>query len=125
MLDRVGGGFKDYAPFMLRVGLAVIFISAGAHALVNLNRHASTASIVVAAVQILGGLFCLIGFLTRWAAFGLAAVMVYLILDRPGVVYAVTRWDHQLYFALLVMSAALFGLGGGKWSVDEKAKRKE
>ena len=125
MLDRVGGGFKDYAPFMLRVGLAVIFISAGAHAVVELGKHSRTETIVVAAVQILGGLFCLIGFLTRWAAFALAAAMIYLILDRPGVVYAVTRWDHQLYFALFIMSAALFGLGGGKWSVDEKSKKKD
>lgn len=124
MIDRVGGGFKDYAPFILRMGLATIFITAGAHALVNLSSSPPAWKIVVAVVEILGGLFCLMGFMTRWAACGLMILMGWLILKDPGV-HAFTRWDEQIYFACFTMSFALYGLGGGKWSVDEGKKKKD
>ena len=124
MIDRIGGGFKDYAPFALRVGLATIFITAGAHALVNLSSSPPAWKIVVAVVEILGGLFCLIGFATRWAACGLMILMIWLIAQYAGV-HAFTRWEQQLYFACFVMCFALYGLGGGKWSVDEGKKKKE
>ena len=125
MIDRVGGGFKDYAPFILRMGLAIIFILQGAHMLSKgMGRHPALHEIVVMGVQLLGGLFCLIGFLTRWAAFGLAALMIWRIIDNPGF-RALYDPDHQLLFAGLMMSAALYGLGGGKWSLDEKMKKKD
>jgi len=124
MLDRVGGGFKDYAPFILRMGLATIFILQGAHMVAHMGSHPHLREIITMVVQLLGGLFCLIGFLTRWAAFGLAALMLWRIIDGPGF-RALYDSDHQLLFAGLMMSAALYGLGGGKWSLDEKMKKKD
>jgi uncharacterized membrane protein YphA (DoxX/SURF4 family) len=124
MIDRIGGGLKDYVPVMLRVGLAVIFILQGAHSVINLTNSASAWKIVFAAVEILGGLFCLIGFLTRWAAFALIVLIIYRIINGPQL-YAFTRWDHQVWFATLVLAFACYGLGGGKWSVDEKQKKKD
>ena len=95
MIDRVGEELKDYAPLMLRIGLAVIFIIHGAEAVPDVKSpHA--AKIITMVIELIGGLFCLIGFLTRWAA-----------------------------FALLMMSAALWGLGGGRVSLDEKQKKKD
>jgi len=124
MLDRVGGGFKDYAPLMLRLGLATIFILQGAYIVPEMGRHPSLSRIILMVVELLGGLFCLIGFLTRWAAFALAALMVWVIIDGPGF-HALTRTSDQLPFACLVMAAASFGLGGGKYSIDEKQKKKD
>jgi uncharacterized membrane protein YphA (DoxX/SURF4 family) len=124
MIDRVGGGFKDYAPFILRLGLSTIFILQGAQMVSHMGRSPSASTVVTMVVQLLGGLFCLIGFLTRWAAFALGALMLWLIIDYPGF-RALYDKDHQLLFAGLMMCAALYGLGGGKWSLDEKMKRKE
>lgn len=124
MLDRIGGGLKEYSPFMLRLGLATIFIASGARNLTNLSSSPDTSDVVVAGVGILGGLFCLMGFMTRWAAFALGGLMIWVILDGPRA-HALTRWNEQISFACLVMCAALYGLGGGKWSVDEGKKKKD
>jgi uncharacterized membrane protein YphA (DoxX/SURF4 family) len=124
MLDRVGGGFKDYSPFILRMGLAIIFILQGAQMVSHMGSSPSMTRIVTMVVTLLGGLFCLIGFLTRWAAFGLGALMLWLIIDGPQF-KALYKDGEQLLFAAFAMSFALFGLGGGKWSLDEKMKKKD
>ena len=90
----------------------------------HMGRHPSLSEIITMVVQLLGGLFCLIGFLTRWAAFGLGALMLWRIIDGPGF-RALYDSNYQLLFAGLMMSAALYGLGGGKWSLDEKMKKKD
>ena len=124
MLDRVGGGFKDYAPFILRMGLAIIFILQGAQMVANMGRSPTAVEVVKLVIQLIGGLFCLIGFMTRWAAFGLAALMLWWMFEGPGF-RALYETRHQLLFAGFMMSFALFGLGGGKWSLDEKMKKKD
>ena len=124
MIDRVGSGLKDYVPVMLRLGLAAIFIVRGAFSLTGLYGSSSTKSIVIAVVQILGGLFCLIGFMTRWAACALAVLLVYVIVDEHQ--WAVFfRRERQEWLAYLVLALALYGVGGGKWSVDEGKKKKD
>jgi len=65
MIDRVGGGFKDYAPLTLRLGLATIFILQGAQAIGDLGRNPHLEPILTMVIQLIGGLFLLIGFLTR------------------------------------------------------------
>lgn len=123
MIDRVGEELKDYAPLMLRLGLAIIFIIHGAEAVPEV-RNPSVHKIVVMTVELIGGLFCLIGFLTRWAAFALGALMIWLMVEGERFHHFV-EWRYQLEFALLVMSAALWGLGGGRASLDEKQKKKD
>jgi uncharacterized membrane protein YphA (DoxX/SURF4 family) len=124
MIDRIGGGLKDYVPVMLRVGLAALFIVQGATSLTKLHGGSSTKTVVIAVVEILGGLFCLIGFATRWAACALALLILFLIIDdhQWRVFYLPER---QPYLAYLVLSLALYGVGGGKWSVDEGKKKKD
>ena len=122
MLDKMGSSFKDYAPFVLRLGLSTIFIIQGAR---EITYHGSSVDHVIpAAIELLGGLFVLIGFLTRWASGALMALMGWEIVQRHGI-SAFTNPEHQFYFAALVMSFALFGLGGGKWSVDASSKKKD
>lgn len=123
MIDRVGEELKDYAPLMLRIGLAIIFIIHGAESVPEV-RNPSVHKVVVMTVELIGGLFCLIGFLTRWAAFALGALMIYLMVDGERF-HHIVEWRYQLHFALLVMSAALWGLGGGRVSLDEKQKKKD
>jgi uncharacterized membrane protein YphA (DoxX/SURF4 family) len=80
--------------------------------------------IATAVVELLGALFCLIGFLTRWAAAGLLVLTIVLIVRGPQLNAFIHR-EYQLLFAELVMACALYGLGGGKWSLDESKKKKE
>lgn len=124
MIDRVGSGFKDWAPLMLRLGLCTLFISEGARDLLDLHRSSGALAITTAVVELLGALFCLIGFLTRWAAAGLLVLTIVLIVQGPQLNAFIHR-DYQLLFAELVMAFALYGLGGGKWSLDESKKKKE
>lgn len=124
MIDRIGGGLKDYVPVMLRLGLAAIFIVQGAFSLTGLYGSSTTKSIIIAVVQILGGLFCLIGFLTRWAACSLAVLLIYTIIDGPQL-KAFFRPEHQHHLAYLILALALYGVGGGKWSVDDGKKKKD
>lgn len=124
MIDRVGGGLKDYVPVMLRLGLAAIFIVQGAFSLTRLHGGSSPKTVVIAVVEILGGLFCLMGFLTRWAACALAILILFIIVDN-------SQWrifylkEDQPWLAYLVLAMASYGLGGGKWSVDEGKKSKK
>ena len=124
MIDRVGSGFKEYAPLMLRLGLCTLFISEGARDLLDLNRSSNWFEILTAIVELLGALFCLIGFMTRWAAAGLMILTIILIVQGPQL-NAFIRRESQLLFAEMVMACALYGLGGGKWSLDESKKKKE
>lgn len=121
MLDRVGGGFKEYAAPALRLGLALILILYGARLLPPSDR---VGELVALAVTLLGGLFILIGFLTRWAAAAVLVWSAYKILNGPGA-SAFVHFHSQLWLALLSMSFALFGLGGGKWSLDVSSRRKK
>jgi uncharacterized membrane protein YphA (DoxX/SURF4 family) len=126
MIDKMGSGFKEYAPFALRIGLAAIFIVRGALGISHLHQGhtAGLWAVIEVLVEILGGLFVLIGFQTRLAAFGLMCFVIYAIIEQH-------RWktifseEHHIYFASLIMSFALFGLGGGKWSVDDQHKKKD
>jgi len=124
MLDRIGGGFKEYAPFALRLGLATIVVIWGARLLPRIGQSPSLGEILTLIVALLGGLFALIGFFTRWAAFAIMVLVLVRIFDGPGF-HAVTQWDDQIWLATAVMSFALFGLGGGKWSVDVANKKKK
>ncbi len=124
MVDAIGSKFKDYAPFLLRLGLGTIFIISGVLAAVRLSPSPPLWDALSAGVQVLCGLLVLIGWLTRWAAAGLAALMLALIIQGPKLHAFIDRQD-QWMFAYLVMSLAVYCTGGGKLSVDLRNKRKE
>jgi uncharacterized membrane protein YphA (DoxX/SURF4 family) len=118
----MGSNFKDYAPFAIRLGIALLFILEGARGIAH--APARVEPIVIASIEILGGLFALIGFLSRWAGAALMVLMVWTILDGPRL-HVFTEKHEQWPLAALFMSFALFALGGGKWSVDASSKKKD
>ncbi len=124
MVDKIGSQFKDYAPFVLRLALGVVFIIQGVRDLTRLGSSPPVWTLVSVGVSVVGGLLVLIGLLTRWAAAALLIVTVVAIADWPGFRVIHDR-NHQLLFAALMMSLAVFFSGGGDWSVDMKNKRKE
>jgi putative oxidoreductase len=113
-------------PLLLRLGLAAIFIY---HGLDLVENHAwgtawnpklpVPAQVAVAWGELLGGIAMLFGFLTRLAAVGLAVIMIGAI--------ATVHWPHgfniqeggwEYNFAILVICAGVFLLGGGVLAVD-------
>jgi uncharacterized membrane protein YphA (DoxX/SURF4 family) len=124
MIDKLGGELKDYGPLVVRLGLSTIFILQGAESIRHVSGSSDGMKIALAVVTLLGGLFLLIGFMTRWAGFALAAFMIYKISDGPRL-NAFLRADDQIYLACLVLSIVAWMFGGGKLSLDEKAKKKD
>lgn len=122
MLDKMGSSFKDYAPFAIRLGIGMMFILEGARAIADAPARAEP--IIIASIQILGGLFALIGFFSRWAGAALMVLMLWTIFQGPGL-HVFTRKHEQWPLAAFFLCFALFALGGGKWSVDESSKKKE
>lgn len=126
--------FQDAALFVLRLIIAAIFLYAGYAKLtfwsappegmptgmVNLIKFLSI-------VEPLGGLAIAIGFLTRWAAAGLAIIMVgaiFIMQFMMGVGFSTAQgpgWDFPL--AILGGCLVLMAFGPGTWSVDAMGKK--
>lgn len=115
---------RDLGLFLLRVAVAVIFIS---HGWDKLNDIQGTASFfggsgipmpefmayLVGLVELLGGIGVLLGVYTKiWASL-LAVVMVVALLS----VHLSAPATGQLALALLGGNLALVGVGAGKWSL--------
>lgn len=124
MVDTIGGKCKDYAPFVLRLGLGAVFILWGVNQLQQLSSSPPLWTAADAALKVLCGLMVLVGWLTRWAAAGLATLMIIHIVQGPQL-HALIRREDQWAFAYLMMAVAVFFTGGGKASVDLREKRKE
>ncbi len=122
MIDKLGSEMKDYAPLLVRLGLAFIFVLQGAMGVKGLS-HAGTMEIVTTLVTLLGGLFLFIGFMTQWAGFALAALMSWNIANGPKL-DAFVDPRQQIMLALVTLSLVAWMLGGGRMSLDEKMKKK-
>jgi putative oxidoreductase len=128
------------APFILRVGLAGIFLY---HGFLKVSLHAGTnwsetlapwLQVAVAWGEVLGGLLLLVGLLSRLAT-------VWLTVTQIGAIVMITgersfvhlrgiygrpadagsyRWEvgYEYNFALIAMCCTLLVLGSGRWSVD-------
>ena len=120
MLDKIGNGFRGYAPLMLRLCLAVIVVMMGADDL----QGGRSMDKVFGGAEILCGVLIFIGFLTRWAAAGLVVLVIFMIVDHLGYAILIAPREHA-WLAVLAMSLSLFCSGGGEMSVDLRRKRKE
>lgn len=120
--------FNDLAPLLLRIGVGVIFIVAGwgkLNGIEGVQGFFGDLGIplpglmawVVAIVEFFGGLMVLLGAYTRIPALLLACIMVVALLTtKLGGEFSAARLDIML----LLTTLALFFLGSGKYSVDDK-----
>lgn len=141
MLAKWFHGAKELAPLAIRLGLGVIFLAHGSQKLFGAFGGHGVSGVavflqqlhvqppifwawVVTLVEFLGGLAVLVGFLTRWAALGLAvdmAVAILLVHAKNGF-FGPGGYEYNL--AVIAMCLALIFGGPGKISV-EGALRKE
>jgi putative oxidoreductase len=120
-------------PLILRLGLAAIFVYHGLHKVTGEGNEMGAAwaremkdqapqtavQIAVAWGELLGGVALALGFLTRLAALGIAAIMVgaiYTVHGKHG--FSLQQGGYEYNFAILVMCAAVFLLGSGTLAVD-------
>jgi putative oxidoreductase len=127
--------FQETALLALRVIVAAIFLYAGyakwgfwsaapegmSAGMVNLVKFLSI-------VEPLGGVALVAGFLTRWAAAGLAIIMVGAIFFLRFTMQAgffTTPQGAGLDYNLLILGGcmALVAFGAGSWSVDARVEK--
>ena len=131
-----------WAPVVIRLGLAVIFIAHGGQKLFGIwggpglqatidafERSIGVPfylTLIVVVTEFFGGLTVLLGFLTRLAAAGLAVDMVAAIIKVHLANGFFLNWSitpgkghgYEFNLALLAMSIALFLSGPGKFALD-------
>ncbi|TSC79380.1 MAG: Uncharacterized protein G01um101425_660 [Candidatus Peregrinibacteria bacterium Gr01-1014_25] len=129
--------FKDVALLALRLIIAAVFINAGYAKLMfwgplpegmTMSANMVYLTQFLSIVEPLGGIALAVGFLTFWAAAGLAVIMVgasyfvYFVMQSAFFTGATgTGLDYVLL--LLAGCLVLMACGSGNWSVDAKWKR--
>lgn len=113
---------KEYAPFVLRLGVGGIFVFAGIMKLFDpamVSGMLGTMGFPGAAfwawllilVEVLCGVAVLLGFKLKWATIPLAVVMI--------VVIAVAEGQAIVGISLLAGLASLWISGPGKWALSK------
>lgn len=122
--------YFDIAPLLLRIGVGIIFIIAGwgkINGIEGVQGFFGGLGIplpgimawVVAIVEFVGGIMVLLGAYARIPYLLLAFVMVVALLTtKLGGEFSAARLDLMLLLANL----ALFFMGSGKYSVDDRLK---
>lgn len=129
--------FQDISLLLLRLILAAIFINAGIAKLYMWNIDPATMGMSEAMLNLtrflgitetIGGIALIFGFLTFWAALGLAIIMaganyfVYILMGSPlftGMEGVGTDYTLTLFAACLILVA----FGGGSWTIDRFIKK--
>ncbi|AVQ00101.1 hypothetical protein C7S18_12975 [Ahniella affigens] len=122
----------EHAATLLRLALGTIFI---AHGLLKVLVFTIPGTVgffqsvglpgflayIVIAAELLGGTALLLGFLTRWAALGLAIVAFGAIMPHAGNGWVFSSngggWEYPLFLAIACLVQAL--LGAGRFGLDK------
>jgi putative oxidoreductase len=131
-----GVAVRTFAPLLLRVALAAVFIYHGLEK-VHPNTgygwswadkmpdappvliNAKPLQMLVAWGELLGGVAVALGILTRYAAFGLVIIMLGAILTYTGQKgFSAVGQGYEYNFVLIVVCAALVLMGPGTFSLD-------
>ncbi|MFH1916461.1 MAG: DoxX family protein [Nanoarchaeota archaeon] len=128
MIGNLFKGSEKYAPIPLRIIIGIGFILHGLSKftggldkfqgfLTSLNVPAAGFfATLVAIVELLGGIFILAGFMTRYAAIGIGIVMVFAIILAKA--KAGFLGGYELDMLYLAGAISLLITGGGAISVD-------
>jgi putative oxidoreductase len=126
--------FQDTSLLILRIIIAIIFLFAAyaKYGYLSAGAPGSSPGMIkllwfLTVVEPLGAIALIIGFLTQWAATGLAIIMVGAIytlkftmgialFTQPGAV----GWDYNLL--ILGSCLILIAFGAGKYAVDARKK---
>ncbi|MBI4150270.1 DoxX family protein [Candidatus Woesearchaeota archaeon] len=143
MLAKVFKGSADYAPLVLRLALALVFIAHGYQKLFVMGVGAvaemfaglgiplaSVSAWVVALVEFVGGICLLLGLLTRYAALLISIVMVVAILKVKLAVGLIAPMGTpmpgaELDVALLAAAVSIVLAGPGKWALERTLFKQE
>ncbi|KKQ52062.1 MAG: DoxX [Parcubacteria group bacterium GW2011_GWD2_38_11] len=128
--EKRNNNFRDATLLILRLVVAAIFLFAAyaklsfwsvapagiPEAMVNLTKFLSV-------VEPLGAAALIVGFLTRWAASGLAIIMIGAIVIlrltmQTNFFTAQTGTGLDYNFLILGSCIALIAFGAGRWSID-------
>ncbi|OGJ60274.1 hypothetical protein A2635_00360 [Candidatus Peribacteria bacterium RIFCSPHIGHO2_01_FULL_51_9] len=127
--------FQDTALLVLRLIIAAIFLYAGyaKWSFWSVTPEGMPVAMLyliqfLSIVEPLGGLALLAGFLTRWAAAGLALIMVganFFVYFTMHAGFFTSQEGTGLDYTLLILSGciALAAFGAGRWSMDARWKR--
>lgn len=136
----LGNWFKHagkYAPIPLRIVLGIAFILHGlgkfgaSPGLENFGKMlagvgvpaAAVVAFIVASIELVGGIFLLAGFLTRYAALLIGLVMVFaIVLVKRNMGFI---GGYELDLAFLAGAISLLMTGGGSISIDGLFKKDE
>lgn len=111
--------YGDTGILLLRLAIAVIFL---VHGTKKLDGKMGNFMTFIGVAETLGGLALLVGFLTQWAALGIAIIMVGAMYKKivewhmPFTSMEKTGWEFDLI--LLAACATLMTLGSGAFGVD-------
>ncbi len=118
---------NSIVPLLLRFGLAVVFIyhgyqkvgsgDLGTNWMPGPDPLPGIAQLAIAWGELIGGLALAVGFLTRFAALGIIAIMAGAVATVHGVKgFALPGYEYN--FVLIVMAACLVLGGPGPFAVD-------
>ncbi len=108
----------DLAPLLLRLAIGIVFLVHGLPKLKNVQSFMGFIGIC----ETLGGAALILGFLTQWAALGLAIIMLGAMYKKkfewhvPFFTLEKMGWEYD--FVILAGNLALLFMGPGVWSVD-------
>jgi putative oxidoreductase len=142
MLEGVAA--RTFAPLMLRLALAAVFIFHGLEKVTPTNNYgmnwapnmmkesapqvllnAPPLQIMVAWGELLGGVAVALGILTRYAALGLVIIMAGAIFTYSGHHgFSAVEGGYEYNFVLIIVCLALLFAGPGSFSLDRVVRVK-
>jgi len=119
----------DAALLLLRLMVAIIFVSSGRNHLSDPTGRAESIgmskgfTIFLGAAEVLGGLGVAAGVLAQWAALGLILLMLGAIQKKVAVWQTgfwgknASGWHYDLM--MVVMNLVIITTGGGRWTLSQ------
>lgn len=129
--------YSGYGPTVLRVVTGLVFamhgyqkLSGGLDGVTGFLTSlgfpmASVFAVILIAVELLGGIALMLGFMTRIAA-KLTAIdaLVALFTVHISKGFFISTGGYEFIIVLLAASLALMLMGSGKWALDDMMKRR-